>query len=138
LAELYARSHLLVLPSTTGEALPSVISEALFVGRPVVATDVAAVKEQVGSFGLIVAPRDSSGLAAAIGDVLGNYEDFEARSKTASSKAIRRYSVTAMLDAHERLYEEVGRDVRRGRLPRALVDAPLRAGLPLLSRLRQM
>ena len=49
LAELYARSHLFVLPSTTGEALPSVISEALFVGRPVVATDVAAVKEQVGN-----------------------------------------------------------------------------------------
>ena len=113
------------------------ISEALFVGRPVVATDVGAVREQVGSFGRIVAPRDSSALAAAIGDVLGNYEHFATRSNTASSEAIRRYSVTAMLDAHERLYEEVGRDVRRGPLRRELVDAPLRAGLPLLSRLRQ-
>ena len=33
LAELYARSHLFVLPST-GEALPSVISEALFADGP--------------------------------------------------------------------------------------------------------
>jgi glycosyltransferase involved in cell wall biosynthesis len=136
LAELYARSHLLVLPSTA-EALPSVISEALFVGRPVVATDVGAVKEQVGSFGRIVAPRNSSALAAAIGDVLRNYEHFAARSSAASSEAVRRYSVTAMVDAHERLYGEVGRDARRAGLRRELVDTPLRAGLPLLARLRR-
>ena len=86
LAKLYARSHLLVLPST-GEALPSVISEALLVGRPVVATDVGAVKEQVGSYGRIVAPGDSSALAAAIGDVLDNYEHFATQSKTASNEA---------------------------------------------------
>jgi glycosyltransferase involved in cell wall biosynthesis len=135
LAGLYARSHLFVLPST-GEALPSVISEALLVGRPVVATDVGAVKEQVGSYGRIVAPRDASALAAAIGDVLSNYEHFATRSRTASSEASRRYSVTAMVDAHERLYEEVSRSARRRTHRQALLDAPLRAALPVWSRLR--
>jgi glycosyltransferase involved in cell wall biosynthesis len=137
LAELYALAHLFVLPSITGEALPSVVSEALFVGRPVVATDVAAVKEQVGSFGRIVAPRDSSALAAGIGDVLGNYEHFAARSSAASREAMRRYSVTAMVDAHERLYEELVHDARRTPLRRELLDAPLRAGLPMLFQLRR-
>jgi glycosyltransferase involved in cell wall biosynthesis len=136
LAELYARSHLFVLPSTA-EALPSVVSEALLVGRPVVATDVGAVKEQVGSFGRIIAPRDSSALAAAISEVLGNYEHFAARSRAASREAMRRYSVTAMVDAHERLYEELVHDARRAPLGRALLDAPLRAGLPLLFQLRR-
>jgi glycosyltransferase involved in cell wall biosynthesis len=103
LARVYAGSHLLVLPSVT-EALPSVVSEALFVGRPVVATDVGAVAEQVGDFGQIVAPRDPVALARAIEGILAGYDGYVSASADASRAAVARYSVGAMVDGHERMY----------------------------------
>src|SRR5205085_4581719 len=73
LAQLYAACHVFVLPSM-GEALPSVVSEAMFVGRPVVGTEVGAVPEQVGDFGIVVAPGHGLALACAVSDVLGHYD----------------------------------------------------------------
>jgi glycosyltransferase involved in cell wall biosynthesis len=103
LARLYADSHLLVLPST-GEAMPLVISEALLVGRPVVGTDVGAVKEQVADFGRVVAPHDSSALANAIREVCLSYASFATRAGEASGEARAHYSIESMVEAHERLY----------------------------------
>jgi glycosyltransferase involved in cell wall biosynthesis len=129
LVELYANSQLLVLPST-GEALPSVVSEAMFVGRPVVGTDVGAVREQVGDFGRVVAPRDPAALAAAIREVMDHYDRFAAGAREASELAVRRYSIGAMVDAHEELYSDIAsREPRaRGRVDSAL-DALVRTGL---------
>ena len=103
LADLYAQSHALVLPSTA-EALPSVVTEALFVGRPVVATDVGAVCEQVGDFGRVVPARSAPALAAALRELRAGYDDLAARSSRASAAAVQRYSIDVMADAHERLY----------------------------------
>jgi glycosyltransferase involved in cell wall biosynthesis len=106
LAQLYAQAHVFVLPST-GEALPSVISEALFVGRPVVSTDVGAVREQVGDFGEVVAPRDPVALARAVARVLDEYEGYARSAREHSDAAVRRYSIDAMVTAHEAMYESM-------------------------------
>jgi glycosyltransferase involved in cell wall biosynthesis len=107
LSELYAAAHLLVLPSLHGEALPSVISEAMFVGRPVVATDVAGVREQLAGFGMVVPPGDSRLLARGISRVLEGYDDHARRALEMSKTARERYSIAAMVDGHERLYESL-------------------------------
>lgn len=113
LAQLYVAADVLVLPSTT-EALPSVVSEAIMVGRPVVATDVGGVRDQVGGFGTVVKPRDAAALALGIRRVIADYDRYTAGAAQASETARARFSVTAMLDEHERLYEEVlRRQVRR-------------------------
>lgn len=54
--------------SSAWEGLPNVIMEAFALGRPVVATDVGGVRELVmpGKSGLIVPPRSSSDLKAAM------------------------------------------------------------------------
>lgn len=106
LAELYAQCHALVLPSTA-EALPSVVTEAMFVGRPVVATDVGAVSEQVGDFGRVIPARSAPALAAALRELRDDYDALAARSSRASAAAVARYSVDAMIDAHERLYRSL-------------------------------
>jgi glycosyltransferase involved in cell wall biosynthesis len=106
LAQLYATAHVFVLPST-GEALPSVISEAMLVGRPVVGTSVGAVREQVGDFGEVVAPRDPVALARAIAGVLNGYASYAAVARERSDAAVSRYSVEVMVAAHELMYERM-------------------------------
>jgi glycosyltransferase involved in cell wall biosynthesis len=113
LSKLFAAAHLLVLPSLRGEALPSVISEAMFVGRPVVATDVAGVREQLSGFGMVVPPGDSELLASGICRVLEGYEDHARRALEMSRNARQRFSVGAMVDGHERLYESLIRGPAR-------------------------
>lgn len=103
LAEDYARAHMFVLPSY-GEALPSAISEAMFVGRPVIATDVGGVREQVGDFGQILPPGDPQALATAIQTVMADYEGYTALAPIAARRAVERYSVSAMVSAHEEMY----------------------------------
>jgi glycosyltransferase involved in cell wall biosynthesis len=103
LARLYAESHVLVLPSTI-EAMPQVIAEALLVGRPVVGTDVGAVREQVAGRGRVIAPRDAAALANAIEHVCRGYDGFAAQAHAASTAARARYSIESMITAHEGLY----------------------------------
>ena len=109
LSELYAASHLVVLPSLH-EALPSVISEAMMVGRPIVATDVGAIREQLGGFGELVSPGDPQALAGGIRRVLDGYDEQVGQAASMSQLARRRFSIPAMVDAHERLYESLRRD----------------------------
>jgi glycosyltransferase involved in cell wall biosynthesis len=85
----------------------------MLVGRPVVASDVGGIKDQIGRFGAVVAPRDSVALASAVERVLGNYERYAAIASDESAKAMRRFSVAAMVDAHEALYERVQRSPAR-------------------------
>lgn len=106
LADLYAESHALVLPSIA-EALPSVVTEAIFVGRPVVASDVGAIADQVGDFGRVVHARSVPALAEGLRELRAGYDGFAARSSRASAAAVARYSVDAMVDAHERLYRSL-------------------------------
>jgi hypothetical protein len=127
-----------VLPSISGEALPSVISEALMSGRPVVGTDVGAVAEQVGAFGRVVAPGDHEALAGALAEVIGGYESYASASAAASRDAVERYSIDAMVDTHERMYTDLlGRPpVSRSVAARA-GDAAARAALRLRATRKQ-
>jgi glycosyltransferase involved in cell wall biosynthesis len=71
----YALSDVVVLPSTTrGEAFGLVLLEAMASGIPVVASHLPGVRAVVdhGRNGLLVPPGDSSALAAAIADLLGD------------------------------------------------------------------
>lgn len=67
-----AAGDLFVLPSLS-EGLPTVVCEAMNVGRPVVATAVDGTPEIVreGRTGLLVPPSDAPALADALGRVLG-------------------------------------------------------------------
>ena len=55
LAEEYQRADVLVLPSLA-ECLPSVVTEALLSGTPVVASAVGGIPEQVGEYGRVIPP----------------------------------------------------------------------------------
>jgi len=114
LHEMYAQSHLLALPSLS-EALPSVVTEALYVGRPVLATRVGGLEDQIAGFGSVVPPGDCGALSAGLADIVSRYETLAAASHQASLSARERFSVTEMVSQHERFY---GRVLASWTLPR--------------------
>lgn len=64
----------IVHASVKPDALPTVILEAMFMEKPVVATNVGGVPEIIddGESGLIVPPGDKAAMASAIGKLLGD------------------------------------------------------------------
>ena len=106
LAREYQRASMLVLPSLE-EQLPSVVTEAMLSGCPVVASDVGSVREQLNRTGVVVPRGDPGALAAGIRAVLREYERYCDGAARARESALRRFSVGAMVDAHERLYQEL-------------------------------
>jgi glycosyltransferase involved in cell wall biosynthesis len=111
LATLYADAEAVVLPSRA-ECLPSVVSEALLAGTPVVATRVGGIPEQLGGFGELVAPGDARALAAAIERVLSAPPSAE-RRRAAREHVRRAYSPAQMVEGHLRLYRSLASGERR-------------------------
>lgn len=73
--EAMGRATLLVHPSPCiGDATPTVVKEALAVGLPVVASDIAGIPELLdfGKCGLLVAPRDAHGIADSIAKLIND------------------------------------------------------------------
>ena len=106
LSTLYQQSDVFVLPSL-GEALPSVITEAMICGIPIVATDVGGVKDQLGPYGVVVPPGRTEELATAIRYVLAHYEEFSNASEQMSRYAQQRFSIDAMVESHLELYRSL-------------------------------
>lgn len=134
LAAVYQNVDLFVLPSSA-EALPSVVTEAMLCGTPVVATDVGGVREQLGGYGVCVASGDPARLASAISFVLEHHDRFATQSASASAYAKERFSIDRMVDRHLELYAGLVARTgprRRHAASRFPIDAVLRAGVDLI------
>jgi glycosyltransferase involved in cell wall biosynthesis len=110
-----ARRHLttfdvFALPSRF-EAFPLSVLEAMLASLPVVASDVGSVGEAVedGRTGVLVPPEDPEALGHALRDLLEDPERARALGRHGREQALERFSVDAMVQAYERLYEEVAR-----------------------------
>nr|MDQ3823986.1 glycosyltransferase [Actinomycetota bacterium] len=100
-----------VLPSWT-EGLPVVVLEAMAQRRPVVATPVGGTPEVVanGETGLLVPPRDSRALAAAIRELLGDAERRRRMGEAGYARVGERFSAGTMTRRVLELYDRaVGR-----------------------------
>jgi glycosyltransferase involved in cell wall biosynthesis len=106
LARLYQEADLFVLPSS-GEALPSVVAEAMLCGTPVVATNVGGIVEQVGTFGITVTPGQADPLAHAIKSIFSKYADFSERGRQMTEFAREQSSIENMIQRHIQLYSKL-------------------------------
>lgn len=107
--ELLAAMSVLVLPSLTGEGNPQVVSQAMAMGVPVVASALPGIMELArdGDTARLFPAGDAQGLADAVCRML---EDGEIRRRMASrgqALARARLSVDAMLDRIEVIYAGV-------------------------------
>jgi glycosyltransferase involved in cell wall biosynthesis len=94
-----------VLPSVA-EACPISVLEAMAMERPVVATRVGGVPEQIvdGEHGWIVPPADPDALASALSEVLQSPAERRNRGKAARRRAVSRFSTEECVERHVELY----------------------------------
>jgi glycosyltransferase involved in cell wall biosynthesis len=99
----YAQAHVLVLPSKS-EALPSVITEAMLSGLPVLASAVGGIPEQLAGHGTTFPPGDSVALALALRRTFASYRRATQEAVLAAAYARSHYSVEQMVRSHISLY----------------------------------
>lgn len=88
--------------SSSAEAFPNVLAEAMACGTPCVSTDVGDAAVIVGDTGRIVPPRDPEALAIAISELLaerGN-EAWEARKEAAHRHIAERFTIKRMIKSY--------------------------------------
>lgn len=109
LADRMRAAHLLVLPSET-ESLPTVVTEAMFTGLPVLAFNVGGIAEQLpGGYPLPPADRYDQYLST-LRLILSDYVTFAASVADFLPVARRLYSITSMVDKHVAMYQELLRN----------------------------
>jgi len=106
---LYCAADVVVVPSIWPEPLARVIVEAMWFGRPVVATAVGGSPEAVsdGVTGLLVPKNDAAALGRAISELLRDPERRERMGGAAQARAAALFDedrvVASLLDAYEGL-----------------------------------
>lgn len=114
--EAYAQGHAVVL-SSISEALPFSVIEAMFCGRPVVATGVGGVPEVIGDTGRVVLPRDARGLADGCIELLRAPELCAALGERARERALEHYTLNRAAAAYRTAYRRLNADAARTSRP---------------------
>ncbi|MFA5139629.1 MAG: glycosyltransferase family 4 protein [Elusimicrobiota bacterium] len=72
--DILAAADAMVLPSIAGEDMPLAVLDAMALGKPVVASSLSGIPEQIehGRTGLLVPPGDASGLSQALKRLLSD------------------------------------------------------------------
>jgi glycosyltransferase involved in cell wall biosynthesis len=108
IADLMVAADLVVVPSVA-EAFGLVLAEALYLGRPVVATRAGGIPEIIddGIDGVLVEPGDSAALARAIGSMLNDPERCRLMAGRGRERVAARFSFEGMTRAYESLYQSL-------------------------------
>jgi len=97
---------LFTLPSYGEEGVPQAIMQAMACGVPVVSTTVGAIGEAVvdGETGILVAPRDTDALSAALARLIADPEMRKNMGEAGLARARQRFGTAAMLDKMEAVF----------------------------------
>lgn len=107
IADIFAASNLVVLPSYYREGLPKVLMEAAACGRAVITTDHPGCRYAIkaGETGLLVPVRDAQALTLAIKKLLEDKFLRQRMGKAGRSFAEREFDIEKIVDAHMKIYE---------------------------------
>lgn len=97
-----------VIPSLA-EGFPMVTLEAMAMEKPIVATCIDGITEQItdGVEGILVPPRDPIALAAAINAIIENKDLARSLGSAARKRVEREFTVEKMIDETEKVYRSL-------------------------------
>jgi len=101
--EAYNQGDLVVL-SSVSEAFPFSVLEAMLCARPIVATAVGGVPEEIAGCGIAVEPRNPQAIADAILELLNDPARCTALGRAARVKAVEQFSLEACCATHRETY----------------------------------
>jgi len=103
--EILSSLDILVLPSLL-EGFPMIILEAMAMAKPIVASDIPGIREQIidGKNGILVPIKDSNTLAAAIINILADRKAAENVGLAARKTVDEKFSIERMVAETESLY----------------------------------
>ena len=104
-AAVLAAADIFALPSLS-EAMPLALLEAMFAGRPIVASDVGDVRIVLdeGRAGVLVPPGDDAALATALDRLLADAVEAHALGERAGRRARAEYDLSRMVDRYVDVY----------------------------------
>jgi len=109
LVEAYQRASMVILPSTTdAESFGMALIEAMACGKPVIGSRVGGIPSVIdeGGDGLLVAPGDAVGLAAACQTLLADPVLCGRLGRNGRQKVVSRYRWSEQLDRHLELFRQ--------------------------------
>jgi glycosyltransferase involved in cell wall biosynthesis len=106
--EILSAVDLLVIPSLL-EGFPMVTLEAMAMAKPIVATNIDGITEQIrdGVDGILVPPKGPIALAKAVVRVLNDKELAKTMGLSAREKVAQEFSVEKMVSKTERVYQSL-------------------------------
>ena len=109
MAEVLAKSILIVLPARFREGLPKILIEAAAVGRPIIATDIPGCREVVRQNwnGLLVPVGDPEALADAIASLLADKNLRQSMGKNSRSLVEKEFSEKLIIKQTFSVYEDL-------------------------------
>lgn len=109
IAEIFAASNVVVLPSYYGEGLPKVLVEAAACGRAVVTTDTPGCRDAVepNITGLLVPMRNARALADAIQRLIEDTSLRHRMGKAGRELAEREFAIEKVVEKHLELYRSL-------------------------------
>jgi glycosyltransferase involved in cell wall biosynthesis len=102
--------------SSSGEAFPNVVAEAMASGTPCVVTDVGDAAYIVGDTGWVVAPSDASALSAAISKavVAARTGETAPLGRLARQRVVEHFSIEQVVQQYHRVWVEAARSRGEG------------------------
>ena len=106
---LYARSHIVCLPSFYGEGLPKSLIEAAAASRAVVTTDAPGCRDAIipNKTGLLVPVKDPQKLADALQWLAENPQERIAMGKAGRKLAEKEFKIEKIIQNHLDIYQEL-------------------------------
>ena len=97
-----------VMPSIA-EGTPLAILEAMAMEKPIIATDVGGISEQIINYesGILVPPKDSMAIAKAVIFLLKNSEETIKMGKRARERVKRMFFLEKCVEEHRKMYETI-------------------------------
>lgn len=106
-AAILSAADVFVLPSLS-EGMPLALLEAMWAGRPIVASDVGDIGMALADgAGLLVEPGNPPALAEAIGRVLANADVARELGERAAARAAAEYGVAQMVGRYTAVYQRL-------------------------------